>query len=309
MSDQLIQLFTQQFTSNLQLLLQQLTAMFTPYVDRGSHVGKLASPVNQLGPVQMKAPAGRFAPLDRQDPTMTRRWVQPVDKEGTILIDNFDKLKTIIDPQSGEVQAFMAGVAREYDDRIIAAFFADALTGVDSGALVTEQFPATASTAGGYTVAIGFGASGNTGLTVAKLIEGKRVLRHNHNDFDADQICVGIGSQQEADLLSQAQVTSTDFNDKPVLVDGKITRFLGLTFVYSERMTWASNVRSIPMWAKSGMHLGDWQDPKVNITQRTDLSSQPWQIYVGMSSGATRTQLGKVIKINCVDTVGNDITP
>jgi len=46
-----------------------------------------------------------------------------------------------------------------------------------------------------------------------------------------------------------------------------------------------------------------------NITQRTDLSSQPWQIYTKASFGATRTQPGKVFQIQCADTTGVDINP
>lgn len=304
MSDNLVDLYTTQFTSNVQLLLQQTQSKVSPYVSSGNHVGKMASPVNQVGVVQMKAPSGRFSPITRQDPEMVRRWVMPVDKDAAIYIDRFDQLKTIVDPQSSEVQAMVAAANREYDDRCLNAFFATAYIGVDESNLTTEAFDTT-----NCRVSQSFGASGNTGLTVAKLIEAKRILMHFENDLDSDPVTMIITSKQVSDLLNQAQVVSSDFNPNPVLVNGKLTQFLGINIVQSERVPWASNVRSVPMFVKSGMHLGRWMDISIDISQRKDLTGQPWQIYGMMSSGATRLENGKVIEIQCADTTGPAINP
>ena len=43
-------------------------------------------------------------------------------------------------------------------------------------------------------------------MTVAKMIEARRILRHYHNDLEAEPACMVIGSKQESDLLSQVQV-------------------------------------------------------------------------------------------------------
>ena len=45
------------------------------------------------------------------------------------------------------------------------------------------------------------------------------------------------------------------------------------------------------------------------ISQRNDLSGEPWQLYTQAMYGATRTQLGKVLQILCADTTGADINP
>jgi hypothetical protein len=118
-----------------------------------------------------------------------------------------------------------------------------------------------------------------------------------------------IGSTQEADLLKQVQVVSTEFNDKPVLVDGKITRFLGFDIVVSERLAVASSIRKCIAFAKSGMYLGIWRDMSNIASQRNDLSGHPYQIYTMVSFGSTRTQPGKVIQVQCADSTGADITP
>ena len=77
----------------------------------------------------------------------------------------------------------------------------------------------------------------------------------------------------------------------------------------SERIPYGSNLRQVPCFVKSGMHLGIWQDVQIDISQRKDLSSQPYQIYAKVSMGATRTEPGKVLQILCADTTGGDITP
>ncbi len=303
MSGNLLDLYTTQFTANLEMKLQQKTSKLRGRVSEGSYVGKMASPVNQIGAIAMAAPAGRFAPKVRTDATFTRRWVFPQDKEMDQYIDSFDKLRTIVDPQSAELQSAAAAAARCWDDALITAAFADASTGQDAAALSTEQFDSA------YSIANDYKASATTGLTVAKMIEAKRIMRHNHVDLEEDPITLVIGSTQEADLLSQVQVVSTDFNDKPVLVEGRDVRFLGFDIVVSERLSVVSSDRKCIAFAKSGLHLGIWKDMTNNITKRNDLSGEPWDLYTAITYGATRTQPGKVIRILCNDAVGADITP
>lgn len=304
-TDGLYQLYTTQFSTVLELKLQQMGSKLRGKVREGFHVGKMASPVNQIGAVQLKAPAGRFAPIQRTDPDFTRRWVFPQDGELAQLIDSFDELKTIVDPKSQYSDNAAQAVGRGWDDCIIANAFATAQTGQDAASLTPESFDTS-----NFRIADTFGAGATSvGLTVAKLIEAKRIFRHYHVDIDADPLCLVIGSSQEADLLKQVQVVSTEFNDKPVLVDGKITRFLGFDIVVSERLAVASSIRNCIAFAKSGMYLGIWKDMTNIASQRNDLSGHPYQIYTQTSFGSTRTQPGKVLQVNCADSTGADINP
>lgn len=305
MSQNVPDIFTTQFSTNLALRLQQKGSKLRGRVMEGFHVGKQASPVQYRSAVKMKRPAGRFAPKERTDSEFQRRWVFPVDSELDQMVDTFDELKTIVDPKSGLVENAADAAGREWDDTIIAAAFAAATIGVDQANFSTENF----STAN-YQVADNFGASAATGLTVAKLIEAKRIFRHNHVDPEMEPITLIIGSKQESELLNQTQVVSTDFNDKPVLVDGRVTRFLGFDIVVSERLDVASNVRRCIALAKSGMYLGIWKETSNSISKRTDLSGEPYDLYTSMSCGATRLEPGRLVEIECAgDTTGADITP
>jgi hypothetical protein len=80
-SENLFKLYVTQFSTILNVKLQQRTSKLRGRCMEGFHIGKQASPVQYIGAIQMKTPSGRFAPLDRQDVDFTRRWVFPIDKE------------------------------------------------------------------------------------------------------------------------------------------------------------------------------------------------------------------------------------
>lgn len=304
MSENLYELFTTQFSTNLALKLQQMGSKLRGKTMEGQHVGKMASPVNQIAPIDLRAPAGRFAPKNRTDAQFTRRWVFPQDGEIDQLIDSFDELKTIVDPKSQYVQNAANAVGRSWDDAIIAAALGNAQIGTDASSLTTEAFD-TAN----YQVATAFGAGSAVGLTAAKMIEARRIFRHHHVDLENDPATLIIGSQQEADLLNQVQLVSTEFNDRPVLVDGRLVRFLGYDIVVSERLNYASNVRSCIAFVKSGLYLGIWRDQTNRVSIRNELSGEPYDLYTAVSFGATRLELGRVVQIQCADTTGGDPAP
>jgi hypothetical protein len=320
MADQgLFPLYTTQFSTLLEVKLQQMGSKLRGRMREGFHVGKMASPIQQVNAIQLKAPAGRFAPLNRADEGFTRRWVFPQEGELPQLIDTFDELQTIVDPKSQYSENAANAVGRAWDDSIIAAAFGTNQIGQDANSLTGEVFNPSGSftTGGGYVVSDQFGASASTGLTVAKLIEAKRVLRHYHNDLETDQLTIVIGSQQEADLLNNVQVVSTEFNDRPVLVDGHVKRFLGFDVVVMERLPYsaalsvgaAATCRECLVFVKSGLYLGMWKDMTNRISIRNDLSSEPYQLYTSTMYGATRTQPGKVLMVLANDQTGADITP
>lgn len=312
MSENLPKIFTTEFSTVLRLKLQQRQSKLRGRCMEGFHVGKQASPIQYIGAIQMRAPQGRFSPIARQDVDYTRRWVTPVDKSANQLIDTFDKLKTAIEPTSQYSDVAAAAVAREWDDRLIAAAFGSSLLGTGNApdAFTTETFSVTASTAGGYQIVQNFGASTNTGLTVQKMIEAKRTFRKAQVDLEDTTLTWVTNSQGESDLLNQAQVVSTDFSDKPVLQEGKVTRFMGFDIVYSERLTSTSNVRQNIVFVRDGIYLGIWKDTENNVTRADWLESQPYQIYTMMSSGATRLEPGRLLQCLCADTsAAADVTP
>ncbi len=285
--------YTISFSTNVMLLLQEKGSKLRGCVTESRHTGKSASPVDQIGTVEMQEVTNRFAPMGRVDVAVDRRWVGPSDFDLPQQIDTFDKLRLITDPESSYTQQAVFAAGRKMDTLIIKAFQATAKTG--------EQGGVSTSFAAGNEVAVTVGGS-NSRLNVAKLLSIKETMRINHIDFDSEEIYAGLTAKDESALLNEIQITSEQFNrqDKPVLSDGKITRFLGITFVYCElieTVAAGTNRVNVPVWVKSGMHLGIWNDVQTSISRRNDLRGEPWQSYVTATFGATRLEENKVYNI------------
>lgn len=287
--------YVQQYATNVALLLQQRGSKLRNSVTTGSYVGKQASPVDQIGAISASKVSSRFAPMGRVDAPTDRRWVFPNDYDLPQLIDKFDKLRLLTDPESAYVQNAVFAMGRAMDDEIVAAFFGTAKTGESGGTDTT--FP------GGQSVNVGTGGA-TSNLNVAKLRAAKRILMANEVDIDSDPIyCVITASQHDA-LLNEIQVVSTDYNSTPVLVNGKVQSFLGINFIHCERLQTgtddaAGTSRAVPIYAKSGMHMGMWNDLTTDVDIRKDLQGLPWQAYVYGTFGATRLEEKKVVRVWC----------
>jgi hypothetical protein len=285
--------YVQSYSTSVSLLLQEKGSKLRSAVTEGAYVGSQASPVDQFGSVEMQAVTTRFAPMPRVDATTDRRWVFPSDFDLPQMIDSFDKLRLLTDPESVYVVNAVYAAGRQIDTVIIQAFMGTAKTGV-AGATST-------SFTAGNEVDVAVGGS-NSRLNVQKLLTVKETMRINHVDFETDQVFCALTAKDESALLNEIQIISSDFNggDRPVMKDGKITRFLGINFIYCElveSVAAGTNEVNVPVWAKSGMHLGIWNDVKTSISRRHDIQSEPWQAYVYLTCGATRLEENKVYNI------------
>lgn len=297
MSVNLASLYARQYADTVTLLLQQQGSRLRKAVMEGGHKGEQASPVDQIGSVEMQSVAGRFAPIGRVDAGVDRRWVFPTSFDLPQLVDHFDELRMIVDPKGKYVQNGVNAAGRRMDRTIIAKAFATNYTGKDGG--TSTAFPSSTTT---NTIAVNFGSASDVGMTVAKLREALRMLRAANVDLEVDPLYCAAGATQLDNLLAEVQVVNADYNgDKPVLTDGMIRRFLGFNFIHTELAveSLSSGDAQIPCWAKSGLYLGIWEDQKTDISRRNDLSGLPWQVYQYLTIDATRLEEGKVIKMVC----------
>ncbi len=302
MSTNIVTFYVQQYAKVLNELVQQKSSRLRKFVTEDKYVGQAGSPVEQVGAIAMQPVTQRYGPMQRVDAPTNRRWVYPSDYDLPQLFDNFDKLRLLIDPKSRFVSNAHNAAKRQYDDLIINALGGTAQTGVSGATAV--NLPASA------VVSVQQGATAPTGLTVAKLRQAKLVLMQNEAYSDEEEdpgdpstglVCVA-GARQLDNLMAEAQVVSKDFNDQPVLEEGRVKRFLGIEFVRSERLQTGTDDQSgtstkVFVWQKEGMHLGIWNDITTNISQRHDLQSEPWQAYVYMTAGATRLEEARVMQI------------
>lgn len=289
--------FVQQYTSNVQMLLQQRGSKLRDAVMTSMQTGKQAVAVDQFAPVSALKRVGRYQPLTPQDTGTDRRWVFPNDYDWNDLIDNFDKLRLLVDPQSSYVTNGTYAMGRSIDDEIISGLLNDNKTG-ENGSTSTGTLAAYNS--GSQVVSTNIGGT-SSNLNLDKLRNAKKILMQNEVDIDNDPLFVAMTASQHDALLAETQLVSLDYNTRPVLVDGKITSFMGFNFIVTERLPKAGAVRSVIAWAKSGAHLGMWNDVQTDVRQRADLSSLPWQVYVQGTFGATRLEEKKVVQLYCTE--------
>jgi hypothetical protein len=287
----------QQYRANVELLLQQTDSRFAGKVDQGSYVGKAASVVEQFGEATAQQRTSRHADTPLLDLSQEKRWVHPADYEWGSLIDNQDKLRAIIELTSPYAQAGAAAMQRKIDDIIIAAFFATAYTGENG--TTTESFGTLGS--GTYDVGVDTGGTASA-LNVAKLQKAVRILMTANKGDLMEPVNGAISSYEHDSLLKEIQVVNKDYGNSAVLVDGKVKRFMGIDFLLTERLTITSGNRLIPIWLKSGMHLGTWGELQARISERAD-KGYATQVYLSFTKGATRTQLGKSIRVQCDDQI------
>ena len=292
--------FVQTYSTNVQMLLQQQGSRLRDSVNVMPLTGKAATVAEQFGSVAPVKNSGRHSDTPLISTPQDKRWIFPNDYDWADLIDNQDKLRMLIDPASPYAMAGAWAMGRAIDDEVIGAFFGDAKTGENG--TTTTTFPA------GQIVANTVGATAATGLNVAKLRAAKKLLLQSEVDVDNVPLYIAINAVQHDNMLGDPQVNSTDYNNRAVLVDGKIASFVGFNFIHSER-TFGSpsctqpgtvaGTYKIPVWAKSGVVLGMWNDVSTSVDRRADKRNSH-QVYVTGTFGATRVEELQVVQIAAV---------
>ena len=288
MSNQITTAFVQQYSSNVQMLSQQMGSLLRGVVDVESVVGKNAF-FDQVGKTTAQLRTSRHADTPQLDTPHSRRRVSLADYEWADLIDNADKVRLLIDPTSSYAKAAAAAMGRAMDDVVIAALGGTSYTGETgstSVALPSAQKP--------------YSASQSDGLTITKLLEAKKILDLADVDPSLPRFFL-CGPRQISNLLGTTQITSSDFNTVKALAQGQIDSFLGFKFIVSNRLAFdATNTddRLCYAFTSDAIKLAVGQDVIARIDERAD-KSYSTQVYYAMSIGATRMEEEKVVEIAC----------
>lgn len=286
MSVQITTAFVEQYKSNVFHLAQQKGSKLRDAVRTESVVGK-SHFFERIGSTAAVKRTSRHADTPRVDTPHSRRKVTMDDYDWADLIDDSDKVRLLISPQSEYAKAGAYAMGRTMDDVIIAAATGNAFGGVS----------------GGSTIALPAGqkiAHGSTGLTIAKLISAKEKLDAANVDPDEGRTIV-CSAKQISDLLGTTQITSSDFNSVKALVQGDIDTFMGFKFIRSERLGTDSNGnRQVLAFTNTSIGLALGKDIQTKISERAD-KNYSTQVYLCMTIGATRVEDEKVVEIACTE--------
>ena len=286
MSTQITTAMVEQYSANVQILMQQKESRLRPAVRVESGiVGKNAF-FDQLNATAAVKRASRHADTPLVSTPHVRRRVTMCDYDWADLVDNMDVKKVLVDPSSSYAINARNAMNRAMDDAIIDVALATVYGGVDGS--TSYAFDST-----NYAI-----ANGSTGMTLAKLRSAKQKL--DAGEVDDEDRYVVCGSKQIYDLLGDTTITSGDYNTVKALVNGDIDTFLGFKFIRSERLNVASSVRSCFAWQKNSLLLGIGIDVIVDVGPRRD-KNMATQVYLGMSIGATRMDEKGVVQIDCLE--------
>ena len=307
MSTQITTSFVKQYSANVQLLVQQMGSRLKNAVT--VETGKVGEEVymDRISATDAQKVTTRHGDSPQIDTPHDRRRVVPVDYDWGDLIDNPDRLRTLIDPASAySVNAAMA-MGRAMDDEIIAAATGNAFAGKTGGtttALPSGQTIATNSNS--FDVDSNTQAN-NQPLTVGKLIEARKILgAADADDYDVNgnsNLFLVVNAQQLGFLLTSTKVNSADFNQIRALVAGDLNQYMGFNIIRTERIgTVTSNSQtcdSVLAFHRRGIGLCIWEDIVARVTERPDKRFSQY-IYYRMTLGATRLEEERVVQIACL---------
>ena len=276
--------FVQQYKGNVEHLLQQKGSVLRDYVKVEQVYGKGAKLMEQVGAVVAQVRTTRHGDTPLIETPQAARWAHPVDYEWADLIDDQDKIRMLIDPESPFAINGAYALGRAMDDAIITAINGTAKSGADG-------------TGSSTLAAANKIVHGSAGLNTTKLITARKKLLAAQVDKSERLICVYTAEQME-DLMGDTQFENADYNTARALVQGEIDTWLGFKFVHCERLTSDGTSRLVPCFAESAICLGVWNDIETQITERAD-KSYATQVYVKGTFGGVRLEENKVVQIAC----------
>jgi hypothetical protein len=285
MSQFVTEAFVQQFADNFLHVAQQKVSRFQATVREEPNIVGTSKSINRLGQRTAQKRLTRHADTPLNDQSHSTRYVDLFDWDDGDMLDDQDKIRMLVDPKSEYVQAMVQGLNRAKDDVIIAAGLGNARASTGSVALPAGQKI----------------ANGGTGLTKAKIIQAKQIFRANEADeHNEEELYFSYSDGELSDILSDTTLTSGDFIQLRMLQEGKVgTKWMGFTWVPSQRLPLSGGIRSCMAWARSGIVLGTGQNIMTRVGEDPGKGFNV-RIYAKQSIGAVRVEEEKVVQVDCV---------
>ena len=247
-----------------------------------------------------------------------RRKLVASNYEVGLMLDRFDKVQTLINPESEYVQRQVSALMRKKDIEFIKGALGTAATG-KAGA-------GSASLGAGQK--IGTAANDNAGLTIEKIREARAILQKDGVDLDdpLNTAYLAVTPAQIEDLLGEEKATSADYMNVKALVAGSIDSFYGFKIVVSNllpfvdtsdqtaHLTWSASdvpaavgsgeadIRGCFAWVKSGVRSATGMGIETDVAKRADRRFN-YYAYSAMRCGSVRMEEEKVVLIGCDETI------
>jgi len=297
MANNLFDIYAKQYADNFELVLQEMmprgqVACTVSYDGRGESM----QIVDKIGTVVMQEVTDPGADIIWQNPTTEARWVAPSFFDAAIPIRDQDKLKLLGDPTSDYVQDVVEAHNRQVTTTIRDAALGTAATG--KSGTTTKAFDAANNT-----IAVNYGAGGNTGLTVAKLLKAEQRVLAAHVDPTVEKCYCLVSSKQIMNLKREPQFINADYNPDPILARGGVMARWGIwNFIHTELLgVDSSGYRRVICMSQKAVELKYWQDKIIRVSERVDKRGYPFQAYIKAGFGAVRKWEERVVELLCTE--------
>lgn len=301
--------FVQQFSGAIRSIGQQMDSRLERTVIKDNIRGD-RSYMEQIAPTAAQKVFARHSDTPMMNTQHLRRRIAPYDYDWADIIDEEDTVRLLIDPESAYTQNAGYAMNRGKDDEIIGAFFATAFTGVSGSTSVVwpnADAESAPSQPAGTQVSVSdwtYGnGSGNTGLTISKLVSAMVALDAAEGDENEERYLI-IGAKQKGNLLATTEATLKEFgvakDDLAPMRDGKLAMILGFEVIRSQRLLLnASSQTRVPAYRKSAMGLGIAKDITTQM-ERDPGKRYSWRPFATMSIGASRLEEQKLVELVCL---------
>lgn len=283
MANTISKAFVEQFKSNVVHLAQQRGSRLKDAVINETVTGDKHN-FERIGSLDSIEKTTRHTSTPVLDVPHSRRVVSMRDWQWADLIDQEDKIRLLISPQSEYAKTGAYAMGRRWDDLIIDAATADA----EDGDAVAVPLPS------GQKI-----VHGSTGMSVSKILDAREILLANDVDEEADPMYMVVSAAELTDLLNTTEVKSSDYNTVKALAKGELSDFCGFKFIRSQQLNTVSgtpNYRQCLAFVRSGIGLAIGADVNTRIDDRADVSYAT-QVYMAFSAAATRIEEEKVVEI------------
>lgn len=315
--------FVQQYKNNVIHLAQQKGSRMRSTVRLQPDIVGLNYYFERIGATAVQIKQSRHSPTPLISTPHSRRRVSMVTYQWGDMVDNDDKLKLLINPESEYAIAARNAFGRVMDDIIIAGALGTSFGGPDGGTAVTLPSTGGPLTTGQYvartalthdiTTQNGPGGAANdaSALSPQRLRLIKYLFDAQDVDPDEERFII-VSANAIKNLLLYTEVNSADYNVVKALSEGAVDTYMGFKFIMSNRLPQVgvtsplgvqyqaiggisnANDRLLIAYARQGLGLAIQEDVKAEIAKRADMSFAT-QIYMEMVMGATRIEEAKVV--------------
>jgi hypothetical protein len=278
--------FVRQWDTSLRLAAQQRDSrLMRTVVDRGNVEGSSFTIAN-LGSTVLQEKTVRLADTEWQDLLFGTRLVPMRDFYSALPLDRFDIPKMKVNPVTGgQYMATLIAARNRKIDQIIYQAAIGTITSQD--ALTSYTLPSTQKIVGG-----------GTGLTKAKVIQARAMMRANEVDAygEGQELFMLYNNVALSQILADTQLTSADYLAGQMLQTGQMSNWLGFTWVPYEGLNVSGGVYSTVAYTKDAVHFGrGFEEGKVS--PRPD-KQDALQVSMAASYGAGRQDEKKVVQID-----------